>query len=810
MSNNSGLSSAEVISRQKSGLVNKYKQPSTRSYFEIIQDNVLNFINIVLIIISMYLVVVGQPSDAVVYIAVALFNSLIGLAQEVYSKIKLDKISLLNTAKNTVIREGKEISIFPSEIVIDDLVVLKAGDICPVDGTVVTGQGELDESALTGESERVSKNPKDKVFSASFLVTGQLCIVAEAVGASSMANKITDKAKAHRRTFTPIQKEINLTIRILFSLAIILATFIFVSALFQDMVASERVQIMAVIFGLIPNSLFAMVNLSYALGGLKILRKGALIQRLNSVESLSNVDTLCLDKTGTLTTKQLVLEQIIPTKIDEKKLSSILGSFVASQTSGNVTTEAIAKKYLGKKQKVEFEVDFGSDHKWSGLGISGEFYVLGAPEIVLGDKIETELTEKIDSFTDQGMRVLIFARAGGSFEFKKTKSPSLPKKLEILGILVFSDQIRQEAKNTIEKFVEAGVEIKIISGDNPSTVSALARQVSIQGSEKVISGIELETMTEFEFTEQVLEKTIFGRITPEQKERIVKILKNEGRYVAMIGDGVNDILSLKQANLAISMESGSPATRNIADIILLKDSFAALPKGLIEGQKIRSSLYNIFCIFLTRITFLALIIVGVSLVRIPFPFTIKQTSLIALLTTGIPALGLAFWSIPQSFGKQKLIPTALKFVVPASFLLLLFGMTLYTTYIYFDFQRIAEFGLDFKQNQLVAKNRTILSIFLILSGLLVPIFVLHSNSIKKSTINIRYQAILSAVILGIFGIIYLITPVRRFWDLTQLNIYQWATVISLTVFWAILLQLFLHFRILDRFLGNRTLKVASE
>jgi cation-transporting ATPase E len=433
------------------------------------------------------------------------------------------------------------------------------------------------------------------------------------VGVESLANKLTAGARAFRQVKTPLQRNVDFVVRVLVFLASQLGILLALSFAIKGLPIVESVQVAAVIASLVPQGLFAMITIAYAMGAVRIAGKGALVQQANAVESLSNVTVLCLDKTGTLTTNRIRLHECHPIGAGEDQVRRILGDFVLSASSLNRTAEAIRDACDGQARPVHAEVPFSSARKWSALAFDdGAFkgvYLLGAPEILLpylghkgdlGPKIN-DVQDRAQQWAARGLRVLLLAYRPDLVPLRDGNGePHLPHDLVPLGVLSFSDELRHEAQATLQGFSDAGIQLRIISGDNPHTVAALARQAGLGPDLEMISGLELAEMDEDQFARAVEETTVFGRITPQQKEQLVRKLKSHGNYVAMIGDGVNDVLSLKQAQLGIAMQSGSQATRSIADIVLLNDSFAALPTAFREGQRIVNGMQDIVRLFLAR------------------------------------------------------------------------------------------------------------------------------------------------------------------------------------------------------------------
>jgi cation-transporting P-type ATPase E len=818
---NLSLNQEQIKLRIKEGKINNFKSKSGRGYYNIIQENVFTFINLLLAGIAFLLIYFGKVSDGVIYFSVALLNIVVGLVQEINAKSKLDEIVELVSPKSLVIRNKNEVLIPSEEIVLDDIVKIQSGDLIPSDGKICYGKIQVDEAFLTGESNFLWKENDHDVFAGSTVIGGSCYIKITSVGKQNLANQIINKAKTYVKSITPLQQEVNLTVRILFLIASVLGTLVILSGYFLKTPLPESLQITAVILGIIPNSLFAIINLSYALGSVRILGNGAIVQRLNSVESMSHIDTLCLDKTGTLTTKNLVLENIIP--LSDKFKEEAVYNFANVTTEKNATIQAI----LNKDGKIKIETDlksddeilFNSSHKFSAVKFKDKTYYFGAPEILFESVTEVtqnnEILQKLEDYYKDGLRVLLFCEdvQNQKFTHDNNNNPLLPKNLKALSILTFSDELRKDLQTTLNKFNQAGIKIKIISGDNSNTVLALIKQLKLYKTYQLIDGVSIEKLSPVEFSQMVENYDIFGRITPVQKERIIKALIDNGHYVAMIGDGVNDVLSLKQANLSISLESGAQAPKQISDILLLKDSFSALPSALLEGQKIRNAIEDIFKIYLSRIIYLVLIISSVRVADLPFPFSVKQASLISVLTTGIPAIGLAIWASP-GINRNKLIDSVLHFVLPASLTLAFWGMVLWVWGI-FNFMGNSNF-LNFANSdfstvylQNIGQIRSVLSTFLILAGILI-VFLVTLNPEKwiqkrhiESISNLPKNKILSmSVLLFIFTVLFLqFDNITQFWDMFKLSLLGWYMILVCLFGWLVSLFLAWYYNFYDRFLG---------
>ncbi|MCA9979954.1 MAG: HAD-IC family P-type ATPase [Anaerolineales bacterium] len=686
MSELTGLTSQEVAQREAKGQVNNVNLATSRSYWDIIRHNVFNFLNIILLLIGFALISFGRWNDAIASTGLVFLNIAVSVAQEIRAKRKLDQIALLSRPRINVLRDGAEVEIDPARIVKDDLVVVEPGDQIVVDGPVVgTGEAFMDESLLTGESDLVLKREGDELLSGSFCVTGKLYYRAEKIGEESYANKLTQTARKFQVVKTPMQKDVDFVIRILIASAGFLAFILFmVGAWFLEVSDERLVQATAVIVGQIPYGLFFIVGVTYALAAVRIAEKGALTQQLNAVEALSNVDILCTDKTGTLTTNRIQYEQLVPlsaTDYPAETVSQWLGTFARSATLTNATSEAVINGLDGFKFPFVDEVTFSSARKWSALTFDqpqmrGAF-VLGAPTMLEAYfPADTNLTPQIEAWAAQGLRVLVFAYSPETTQLNDENSePHLPP-LTPLALLSFSDELRPDTQAVLESFAQVGVTVKIISGDDPRTVAALAKQAGLPDDIGLVSGPELEMVPDEMLTAVAEKNTIFGRISPQQKERLVDALKAGGHTVAMMGDGVNDVLSLKKADVGISMQSGSGATRGVADIVLLNDSFAALRPAFIEGKSVVSGLIDNIRMFLARAFASALLIVAISMTGLGFAFTPAQLAL-TFFYVGFPPLLIAIWARPEKLA-AKPMRLIMNFAIPAAVITALFGVVIYT------------------------------------------------------------------------------------------------------------------------------------
>jgi len=834
-----GLSESEVLARRQRGEGNDIAVGTSRSFIDILRQNMFTFFNNVLFTIGILLIALGRVNDALTSVGLGLLNALISTYQEVRSKRQLDKIALLTRPQVTVIREGQEKVVDPAELVSGDIFRVRPGDQIVVDGIVIgDSKVEVDESLLTGESDLIRKQEGDTLLSGSFCVTGSALGQAEKVGADSFANQLTVTARAFQITKTPLQSKIDFVIRTMMLIALLMGLVIFAAAILENLPFIRMVQIAAVITGQIPYGLFLMIIVAYALGAVQIARQGALVQQVNAIESLSNVDVLCMDKTGTLTANRINYHDLYPlshteTNISEEILEQLLGSFARSAAVTNPTSEAIVAGLPGEAHQPVDEVPFSSARKWSALAFHDDpmsgVYVLGAVEMLQPylppdtTLPESMLFTQVREWSDVGLRVLLFAHNPEVTTLhNENDQPHLPP-LTPLALLSLSDELRPQTRETLAAFAEAGIQLKIISGDNPHTVAALAKQAGLTQASKVVSGVELAQMDEAQFDQIADEITIFGRISPEQKEKLVDSLLKRGRYVAMMGDGVNDILSLKKAKVGVAMQSGSNATRNVADMVLLNDSFAALLPAFREGKRIFSGMRSILALFLTRAFSAALLIIAITMVGLDFPFEPAQVAL-TTFTVGIPVFFLAMWARPET-SNEGLSRFLIHFVLPAAILSMLFGLLIFTFFHNLVLYHLTElefevppqvitrlenytgltYDLDENFSQVVAAiaAQTGLSIFTSYSAFLLIVFVKPPIRFFEGGAKLSPDKRPTVLAFGLLAVFVVILSVRSFRNYFGLIFLGWRPLLligAVTMVWGLLLLGIWRANWLERFL----------
>jgi cation-transporting P-type ATPase E len=778
-----GLVAADVEERRQQGRHNQAPPGTSRTYSRIFYDNLFTLIHMILLTIATILIVLGFFGDALVTAGLVVANVSVGVFQEARAKRKLDRVALLLRPEARVVRDGEEVIIAPDEIVEDDILIAESGDQFLVDGEVVYGgPASVDESLLTGESDLLPKRPGDEVFSGSFCMTGSVRYQATKVGMASVANEMTAGARSYRNIRTPLQREVALIIQVMLVMAIGLALQIALqySSGDLDLPFGDSVRAAAVIFGLVPQGLVFMVTVTYAMAAVRLAGKGLLIQRMNAVESTSHVDVLCVDKTGTLTTNRLDLETVVPVGVSEDDLRQSLGRLVASVSTRNRTTEALMDAFPSERSELVAEVPFSSEWKWSGATFnSGETVLFGAPEAFRSIvQLPADIAHTAQELTEEGLRVLLICSSSQQLDYgiDDIALPSLPGEIEMMGVVALRDELRPDAKETIDHFRAAGIEPKVISGDHPGTVSVLARQAGLSSENGAVSGYELDQMDDHQLSEVVERTAVFGRITPRQKERLVEALNRRGHYVAMIGDGVNDVLALKKSHVAMAMRSGSQVTRGVADLVLMDDSFKSLPQAFQEGQRILRGMEAIIRLFLSRGFYMGLIIIGISLLGYPFPSTPKLDTLLAMLTIGAPILALAFWARPGATPK-RILRSASHFVLPAAFLTALLGITMYIA------------ALETTDDLLLA--RTVLVTTSILCGIVLVAYVHPPHRwfavVERSTGEWKPAGIAALMIVG-YILILLITPLREFYELQILAPQTYLAIVVAVAIWSMILR----------------------
>ena len=632
-----GLTAAEVNARIEAGKINIADDSSDRTTGKIIRDNLLTYFNLIFLVITVLLCIAGAFRD-LTFLPIIIGNILIGIVQELRAKKTLDKMKILNAGHAVVIRGGKRQKVTAEELVIDDLVWLSSGDAICADSVVVSGEITVNESMLTGEADGIVKKENEELLSGSFVVSGEGYARLTRVGNDSYISKLTNEAKALKKgEESEMIRSINMFVKVIGIIIIPMSVILFVQAfVFRN--ASFRTSItsmVASIIGLIPEGLYLLTTLALAVSMMKLAKDKVLLHDMKSIESLARVDVLCVDKTGTITKPEMTVTEIVSC---DDSMNEVFTDYVMSSIDNNATAVAL-KKYLNDNNVVNGKrtaskvYPFNSTVKYGAMAFNDDYYVLGAPEFIIKTGFNN-LKDDISQYTTKGYRVIVLAKAESL-----TRDGVIDGEILPLGFVVLANEIRDNAVETFTYFKEQGVAIKVISGDNPATVSEVARQAGIENAEKYV---DASTLTDnLMISEAIAKHTVFGRVTPKQKQQFVKALKMQGHTVAMTGDGVNDILALKDADCSVAMASGSEATAQAAQIVLLDSDFSRMPEIVLEGRRVVNNVQRSASLFLVKNLFSLLLTIFSTVLMISYPLMPSQVSLISMFTIGIPGFLLA-------------------------------------------------------------------------------------------------------------------------------------------------------------------------
>ena len=635
-----GLTQAQVKERMEKGWSNAPVDSPSKTTKEIIISNVFTYFNLIFLVIAVLLLLVGAFRD-LTFLPVIICNTLIGIIQEIRSKKVLDKLSVLNAPKATVVREGKLQTIPAEKAVLDDVVKFQAGNQICADATVIDGEVQVNESLLTGESDEITKKPGDTLMSGSFVVSGSCLGRLEQVGADSYISKLTLEAKATKEgEQSEMIRSLDKLVQIVGFLIIPIGVVLFGQQyLLGDSSIKTSMQAMvAAIIGMIPEGLYLLASVALVVSVMRLATKKVLVHDMKCIETLARVNVLCVDKTGTITENTMKVHDVVSLEPYEKEelppLKELLGDFAHAMSKDNITMAAMQEYFTqGSGQVATSVTSFSSAFKYSSVTFHTTSYVLGAPEFVLRDDYEI-YKETIESYGSEGYRVLVFGRYEGTPDGKALTEAVVP-----YGLVLLANPIRKEAWETFQYFADQGVDIKVISGDNPVTVSKVASQAGIANADNYIDASQLKTPDDIK--QAVLKYTVFGRVTPDQKRQFVRALKEAGKTVAMTGDGVNDVLALKDADCSIAMASGSDAAAQASQLVLLESNFSCMPSVVLEGRRVVNNIERSASLFLVKNIFSFLLSLFSMAFMITYPLEPSQISMVAMFTIGIPAFLLA-------------------------------------------------------------------------------------------------------------------------------------------------------------------------
>ena len=682
-----GLTNEQVQERIAEGKVNVNENPNTRTYKQIILENTLtffNFLNIALLVLVLFV----RSYKNSMFMGIILINTVIGIIQEIRAKKTIDKLAILTESKRAVLREGKKWSISTEKLVLDDLIFLKTGDQVPADVKVLEGTVEVNESLLTGESDNLSKSQGDELFSGSFVTSGEACCQVIHVGKDNYASQITSEAKEFKRHNSELRNSLNAILKVISIIIVPLGAMLFYKQymIVGDTLKDSVVNMVAAVLGMIPEGLVLLTSVALTLGSMVLATKKTLVQELYCIETLARVDTLCLDKTGTITEGTMKVEDVqlydtaqttvvqhtakfdpetgepvqnvsalkpevtvsaekengqIQETVNSETVSQeerqklqeidhIMGNMMSVLHDQNATADALRKRFPSRNDlKLIHAIPFSSDRKYSGAVFEGRgTYLMGAAQFLFPEGNE-ELLEHCSSYAQEGYRILVLAHSE-----QETKGTERPTGLEPLGLFLITDVIREEAPDTLAFFDSQGVDLKVISGDDPVTVSAIAKKAGLKNANHYIDATTIKTSEEMQ--RAVAECSVFGRVTPQQKKQMVQALQSQKHTVAMTGDGVNDVLALKEADCSIAMAAGSDAAKNIANVVLLDSNFGAMPHIVNQGRRVVNNIRSAASMFLIKTIFSVLLSLITIFFGDAYPFEPIQMSLISACAVGIP------------------------------------------------------------------------------------------------------------------------------------------------------------------------------
>ncbi|WP_332370367.1 cation-translocating P-type ATPase [Lactococcus lactis] len=662
-----GLTSFEVEERIRQGKINKNIDETDRPVWEIVKRNTFTFFNLIFAVIVILISLV-QAWNQLIFLPIIVINTIVGIYQEIKAKRYLDQMTLLHAPQSTVIRNGQQEKIASDDLVEEDIIILKTGNQIVADARIVEGSIFVNESLLTGEADEIEKNVDNKLLSGSFVVSGEAKVILEKVGKDSYISKLTEQAKlVDHGEDSEMLRALNKLLKWVSFIILPIAVILFTQNYFvnHNTLQTSVVAMVAAVIGMIPEGLYLLTTIALTLSSVKLARNQVLLHNMKSIESLARVDVLCVDKTGTITEPRMSVEQVFvspSSNISEAKFMSLLSDYISANTDDNDTMKAIREFMLAKGDLqnkmtgVKKIIPFSSKVKYSAVCFENESYLLGAPEIVLGKTYE-KVSSEINHLLEEGFRVLVLAGT------KEKIYDQLNLGAYALGYVVLANPIRENAKSTFNYFAEQGVNIKVISGDNPQTVSAVAKRAGITGAERFIDANLLKT--EEDLDQAVESYTVFGRVTPDQKRRLVQALKRKDHTVAMTGDGVNDILAMKSADCSIAMASGSDAATQVAQVVLLDSDFGHMTQVVTEGRRVVNNVQRSAILFLVKNLFSIILAIISAIFVFTYPLQASQLSLISLFTIGIPGFLLSLEENDKRIEKDFIKNVILK-ALPAS------------------------------------------------------------------------------------------------------------------------------------------------
>ena len=731
-----GLSAADVNQRMAAGAVNRVPTGPTRTVGEIVKANVFTVFNLMLGALLVVVLFVAPPQDAL-FGLVLVANALIGIIQELRAKRTLDQLALLSAPKAVVIRDDQRWEVPVDDVVLDDLLVIAPGDQIVVDGLVVQSEGlEIDESLLTGEADAILKQVADEVLSGSFVSAGSGIYKARRVGTEAYAAKLADEAKKFKLVHSELRRGIDLILRVIAWLMAPMMALLVWSQVNANDELKEAIRVaVAGMVAMIPQGLVLLTSVAFAVGVVRLGRRNVLVQELPAVEGLARVDIICFDKTGTLTEGRLAVDEVRLLR-ERDGVVQALGALAAADANPNATMRAVADQFEEPIGWWRTEtVPFSSTRKWSAASF-GDFgsWVIGAPEMILPN--DREVHDAAGSAASEGKRVLLLAHSSNRLD-----GQVLPSRLVGIALVLLSDVVRADAAATLRYFAEQGVATKVISGDHPETVAAIARLVGLPGADQVVDARNLPE-DDASLISVIEQGSVFGRVTPHQKRAMIGALQARGHVVAMTGDGVNDVLALKDADIGIAMGSGSSASRAVAQLVLLDGSFDTLPSVVDEGRRVIANIERVANLFVTKTVYALLLAILVVVFASPFPFVPRHLTLVGTLTIGAPGFFLAL--APTAVrARPGFIARVLRFALPVG------TLAAAATY--------AAYELAIAEGVTLLRARTLATLVLVSVGLFA--LVLNSRPLTPG------RRVLVGTMAAIFGLIVVTPAWRVFFEL---------------------------------------------
>ncbi len=747
-----GLTIKEVAERKAQGLTNTTPKSYSKSYLSIFVGNICTFFNLLGLIVTIALIIAGANLSKFFFVVIYIVNLLIGIIQEVRAKHCVDKLSLIAQKNVKVIREGKTTEIPSNEIVIDDVICLGIGSQIPTDSKILSGVVEVNESFLTGESVPVKKSVGDTLHAGSFIVAGTCTVIATAVGKDNYVQKLSAKAKQYKKPHSELMSSLQIIISSIGAIIIPIAVLFILKAIGNGSNMSVAIiSTSSLIIGMIPSGMFLLTSLALAVGIIKLASNNTLVQDLYSLEMLARVDTICFDKTGTITDGNMTVKDVAVIKETFYTVDEIISSMLGALKDNNQTAIALYNRF-GESNALlaQTVLPFNSTRKLSAVSFVGDgTFCFGAPEFVLSKEEYDKISKNIDAYARKGLRVLILAHSP-----KFIKEDILPTDFSPIAYILIVDNVREDAMETIKWFKENDVAVKVISGDNPITVSEVSKRVGIDNAEKYIS---LEGLSDEEVAKVANDYTIFGRVSPEQKAILIRAIKSAGHVTAMTGDGVNDILALKEADCAITVASGSDAARNVSHIVLLDNNFSSMPKVVMEGRRVINNVQSSASLFLMKTIFT--IILGLITLILPlyrtYPILLDQMVFLEAIVIGLPSFFLSLQPNKDRL-QGKFIDQVLQKSLPSA-LLMLFN---------FFFFEVSKW--IFRVYPSVDYNT--MEIYAITLGGVASLYHICQplNKYRKVLFFTVFTIILGIIIFGVFGglvsfTLVPLTPFKRYW-----------------------------------------------